>query len=242
MLIGHDTLWFKLTLRLVFPSVLFVIASLTACDQEAAVIENRTTSGSLIDRNVQTSLFEDAPIIVAFGNSLTAGLGVRSDQTYPAQLQKQLSEAALPFRVVNMGVNGETTAGALRRLAHIKQLRPAIVILEFGANDGLRGLDVSQTHSNLAQIIERLQEQDIVVVLTGMKLPPNYGPSYVRAFVDIFPTLAEQYDTPFMPFFLQDVATKLELNQSDGIHPTAKGYSIIIDNLWPVLLPVLEGF
>ncbi len=140
-----------------------------------------------------------------------------------------------------MGVNGETTAGALRRLDDIMAMQPSIVILEFGANDGLRGFDVDQTQGSLAQIVKRLQTEDIEVVLTGMRLPPNYGFVYTQAFAEIFSTIAHTYHVPFMPFFLQDVATKPALNQADGMHPTATGYSIIVDNLWLIILPLLKG-
>ncbi|HIO21164.1 MAG TPA: arylesterase [Nitrospirales bacterium] len=223
-----------------FASLACIIGSLAACDQQASLIGDRSTTDSPIDATRSVVETETAPVIVAFGDSLTAGLGVASPQTYPAQLQNKISQAGFSHRVVNMGVNGETTAGALRRLDHIMELRPSIVILEFGANDGLRGLAVDQTQANLAQIIGRLRARDIMVVLTGMRLPPNYGPSYTRSFAQIFPALATMYHIPFMPFFLQDVATKPALNQPDGLHPTATGYSIIVDNLWPILFPILK--
>lgn len=221
-------------------AILLCLIALAACDQQANRTADRTTTASSNAVTRSVNVRENAPLVIAFGDSLTAGLGVASDQTYPAQLQKKIRQAGLSHRVVNMGVNGETTAGALRRLEHIMELQPAVVILEFGANDGLRGLAVDRTQTNLAQIIEKLHSRNIRVVLTGMRLPPNYGPAYTQAFAQIFSTLATTYHTPFMPFFLQDVATKPRLTQSDGIHPTARGYSVIVDNLWLILLPILE--
>ena len=229
----------NIVLPFVFAS-LFCIIAIAACDQQTSRIGDRATTDSPPDTRRSVGVNENAPIIVAFGDSLTAGLGVASHQTYPAQLQKQIIRAGLSHRVVNMGINGETTGGALRRLDHIMELQPSIVILELGANDGLRGLAIDQTQANLAQIIETFRARDIMVVLTGMRLPPNYGPSYTQAFSQIFPALAKTYHTPFMPFFLQDVATKPALNQPDGMHPTAAGYSIIADNLWLILLPILK--
>ena len=224
--VNHYRERLNIVLPLVFAGLLCLIA-IAACDQQASRIGDHTATASSSEATQSVVVSENAPLIVAFGDSLTAGLGVASHQTYPAQLQNKISHAGFSHRVVNMGMNGETTAGALRRLDHIMALQPSIVILEFGANDGLRGLAVDQTQANLAQIIERFRARDIMVVLTGMRLPPNYGPAYTQAFSQIFPTLAQTYHTPFMPFFLQDVATKPALNQPDGIHPTATGYSII---------------
>ncbi len=238
--VNHSTIGrLNIVLPFVFAS-LFCTIAIAACDQQTSRIGDRATTDSPTDTRQSVGVNENAPIIVAFGDSLTVGLGVASHQTYPAQLQKKLNQAGLSHRVVNMGVNGETTAGALRRLDHIMELQPMVVILEFGANDGLRGLAIDHTQANLAHIIERLQTRDIMVVLTGMRLPPNYGPSYTQAFAQIFPALAKTYRTPFLPFFLQDVATKPALNQPDGMHPTATGYSIIVDNLWPILFPILD--
>ena len=227
-------LWFVIT------SVIFITAFVSACDEHAGIRKDGMTGISSSDTTKTVVESEKTPIIIAFGDSLTAGLGVAFHNTYPAQLQKKLRHAGFEHRVYNMGISGETTAGALRRLEHILELRPSIVILEFGANDGLRGLDIEQTQTNLAQIIERFHAQRIIVVLAGMRLPPNYGISYTQAFTQVFFSLAKTYNIPFMPFFLQDVATESTLNQPDGIHPTARGYSVIVENLWRILLPVLE--
>lgn len=180
------------------------------------------------------------PRIVALGNSLTAGRGVSPDESYPAQLQKRLNEAGYCYRVINAGVSGDTTAGGLRRLSWVLRSRPNMVILELGANDGLRGLLLEQTRSNLEQIIKRLLAEGVTVVLAGMKLPPNYGPEYTGRFYKMYGELAKQYNLTLMPFFLEGVATQAELNQADGIHPTGEGYGIIVNNLLPVLEPLLK--
>jgi len=178
--------------------------------------------------------------IVAFGDSLTAGLGVPPDESYPSQLQRRLDAAGYRYRVINAGVSGETTAGGVRRVDWVLRDRPTVVILELGANDGLRGLDLSQTRANLEEIIRRLQAAGVTVVLAGMKLPPNYGEEYASRFAAIYSDLAHQYRLPFMSFFLEGVATQPGLNQEDGIHPTGAGYRIIVDRLLPVLEPYLK--
>lgn len=178
--------------------------------------------------------------IVAFGDSLTAGFGVPAEESYPAQLQRRLEAAGYRYRVINAGVSGDTTAGGVRRVEWVLKSRPRLVILELGANDGLRGLDVNHVRSNLEEIIRRLQSAGVTVVLAGMKLPPNYGQEYTARFAAIYPELARKYQIPFIPFFLEGVATHPALNQGDGIHPTGAGYRIIVDRLLPVLEPHLN--
>src|SRR3990172_7868590 len=136
------------------------------------------------------------PRIVAFGDSLTAGLGVSADESYPAQLQRRLDTLNYRYRVINAGVSGDTTAGGLRRVPWVLNSKPVLVILELGGNDGLRGLSLDQTKSNLRQIIQRLQQAGVTVILAGMKLPPNYGQEYTMGFEAIYPTLAKQYQLP----------------------------------------------
>ena len=182
---------------------------------------------------------DDWPRIVAFGDSLTAGLGVSPEESYPSQLQQRLDEAGYRYRVINAGVSGETTAGGLRRISWVLSSKPRIVILELGANDGLRGLDLKETRSNLEQIIQRLQAAGVTVVLAGMKLPPNYGADYTARFSAIYPELAHAYHLALMPFFLEGVATQAGLNQADGIHPIGAGYRVIVQNLMQRLEPLL---
>jgi acyl-CoA thioesterase-1 len=186
------------------------------------------------------SASDTRPRIVAFGDSLTAGLGVQANESYPAQLQRRLNDLRYPYRVINAGVSGDTTAGGLRRVPWILNNKPELVILELGANDGLRGLDVDQVKHNLQQIIEQLRKAGATVILAGMKLPPNYGPDYTTRFEAIYPALAKEYDLPLIPFFLDGVGGASSLNQADGIHPTTEGYEIIVEQVLKVLEPVLS--
>lgn len=178
--------------------------------------------------------------IVAFGDSLTAGLGVPLDRAYPAQLAQRLAQGGYPYRVVNAGVSGDTTAGGLRRVNWVLQSKPSVVIVALGANDGLRGLKLADTRQNLEAIIERLQQASAVVVLAGMKLPPNYGADYTEGFEALFPALAKRYGLSLIPFLLEGVAAKPTLNQADGIHPTEEGYRLVTDTVYRTLAPLLE--
>jgi len=180
------------------------------------------------------------PSIVAFGNSLTAGLGVRPDESYPARLQRALDATGYAYRVVNAGVSGDTTAGGVRRVSWVLNSKPAIVILELGGNDGLRGLSLSETKANLERIIQQLQQASVTVVLAGMKLPPNYGQDYTAGFESLYQALAKQYRLTLIPFFLDGVAGSASLNQADGIHPTGEGYRLIVEKIFPTLEPLLE--
>ena len=184
---------------------------------------------------------DDRPRIVAFGDSLTAGLGVAQEEAYPARLQRRLDERGLRYRVINAGVSGDTTAGGLRRVDWVLKSRPEFVILELGGNDGLRGLNLQQTKANLAEIVQRCQAASVKVILAGMKLPPNYGADYIKGFEAIYPALAKQYRLTLIPFFLEGVAGSTSLNQADGIHPTSEGYRIIADKVLKTLAPLLNG-
>lgn len=182
----------------------------------------------------------ERPRIVAFGNSLTAGLGVAPAESYPAHLQRTLDAAGYAYRVVNAGVSGETTAGGVRRVSWVLNGRPVIVILELGGNDGLRGLSLHETKANLERIIQQFQQASVTVVLAGMKLPPNYGQDYTAGFEALYRALAKQYHLTLIPFFLDGVATSSSLNQPDGIHPTGEGYRLIVEKIFPVLEPLLK--
>jgi acyl-CoA thioesterase-1 len=179
------------------------------------------------------------PVIVALGDSLTAGLGVGPSDNYPARLQAKLDSAGYRYRVVNEGISGDTSAQGLSRLGAVRALHPAVVIVELGANDGLRGLPLVETRRNLEAIVRQLQQDGSKVVLAGMEMPPNYGAEYTRGFREIFRSLAARYHVALIPFFLAGVGGRPELNQDDGIHPTAKGYEIVVENVWTVLKPTL---
>ena len=184
---------------------------------------------------------DNRPRIVAFGDSLTAGLGVAAEEAYPARLQRRLDEQGFRYRMINAGVSGDTTAGGLRRVEWVLKSRPDFVILELGGNDGLRGLNLHETKTNLERIIKRCQDASVTVILAGMKLPPNYGAEYTKGFEAIYPTLAKQYRLTLIPFFLDGVAGSASLNQADGIHPTSEGYRIIADKVLETVKPLLNG-
>ncbi len=194
----------------------------------------------LVSEGASTSASDTRPRIVAFGDSLTAGLGVQANESYPALLQRRLDSLGYRYRVINAGVSGDTTAGGLRRVPWILNNKPELVILELGANDGLRGLPVDQTKSNLRQIIRQLQEAGTTVVLAGMKLPPNYGQDYTASFEALYRMLAKESQLPLIPFFLEGVGGSSSLNQADGIHPTKEGYEVIVEQVLKVLSPMLN--
>ncbi len=204
------------------------------------VIAAASPCGATAAPTLAEATAEARPKLVAFGNSLTSGLGVSAEDAYPAQLQRRLDEAGFRYRVINAGVSGDTTAGGLRRVRWILNSKPTLVILELGGNDGLRGLSLAETKRNLEQIIEQLQQASVTVVLAGMKLPPNYGQEYTQGFEEIYPALARRYRLKLIPFFLDGIAGETGLNQADGIHPTAEGYRIIVGNLVELLKPVLK--
>ena len=171
--------------------------------------------------------------IVAVGDSLTAGLGVNEEDTYPAQLEKKLRAAGYDWKVINAGISGETSSGTLSRINWVMKLKPDIVILETGANDGLRGIDPRLTRRNIDETIRILKQQNVIVVLAGMKMVRNLGQKFTQDFADIYPSLAKKHDLILVPFFLQGVAGNPSLNQPDGIHPTAEGYRIITNTIYP---------
>jgi len=178
-------------------------------------------------------------VIVAFGDSLTAGLGVKPEQSYPARLEAKLRSAGYGYRVVNAGVSGDTTAGGLRRIDWALRSKPDVVIVALGANDALRALDLRSVRANLDAIVARFQKAGVRVLLVGMEVPPNYGARYAADFRAIYADIARKRAVAFMPFLLDGVAGNPALNQPDGIHPTAEGYAVIVDRLWPHLQPLL---
>lgn len=186
------------------------------------------------------SATETPPVILALGDSLTAGYRLPPEEAFPAQLQDALQSTHPGARVINAGISGDTTSGGLSRLDWALFDNPDIVIVELGANDALRGLPVDLTRQNLEAILSILQERGIVTLLTGMYAPPNMGPDYAEAFNSIYPDLAEQYNVALYPFFLEGVAADPTLNKADGIHPTAEGVAVIVDNILPSVHAVLD--
>ena len=179
------------------------------------------------------------PVVVALGDSLTAGLGVAPDEAYPALLEARLRREGYAYRVVNSGVSGDTSAGGRRRVDWVLRTKPEVVIVALGANDGLRGLSVDALRDNLEAIVTGLRASGARVLLAGMRVPPNYGDDYARAFAGVFPAVARRLGVPLVPFLLDGVAGDAGLNQPDGIHPTAEGQRVIADRLWPHLRRLL---
>lgn len=179
-------------------------------------------------------------VVVAFGDSLTAGFGVAADEAWPALLQARLQREGYPYRVVNAGVSGDTTAGGLRRVDWTLRSQPEVAIVALGANDGLRGLSLAAMRDNLRGIVGRFQAAGVRVLLAGMRLPANYGDEYTRGFVEVFGEVARQERVPLMPFLLAGVAVDPRLNQADGIHPNAEGHRVVAERVWPFLLPLLR--
>ena len=178
-------------------------------------------------------------VIAALGDSLTAGLGVSPEEAYPAVLEARLRREGFEYRVINAGVSGDTSAGGLRRIDWVLKLRPDVVIVALGANDGLRGQAPDVLGDNLTRIIERARAAGARVLLAGMRVPPNYGDDYARAFAGVYPAVARATGVPLAPFLLDGVAGDARLNQPDGIHPTVEGQRVIAERLWPYLKPLL---
>jgi len=200
-----------------------------------------TPPGEAARKPATASSTTAGPRIVILGDSLTAGLGLPVDQSYPALLQKRLKAEGSPYQVVNAGVSGDTSAGGLSRLDWALEGDVRVLIVALGGNDGLRGLPPEQLKENLSQIITRAQQRRITVILTGMEAPPNYGREYLVGFHQVYPALAREYHVALVPFLLDGVAGHDALNQRDGIHPSAEGARIVADNVWKVLKPVIEA-
>jgi acyl-CoA thioesterase-1 len=175
------------------------------------------------------------PRVVALGDSLTAGLGIPRDQAYPAVLQEKLTAKGYAFEVINAGVSGDTSADGFRRVNWALEGDVRLLIVALGANDGLRGLPAGQMKRNLQGIIDRARQRAIPVLLVGMEAPPNYGEQYAAQFRQVFQDLAKENALVFVPFLLEGVAGVMDLNQPDGIHPSAAGAARIADRLWPVV-------
>ena len=181
-----------------------------------------------------------APVVLIFGDSLSASYGMPLAQSWPSLLQQRLTEKGFPHRVANASISGETTSGGLARINQaLLDHKPALVVLELGANDGLRGLPVSEMRRNLASIIDACKRQGAKVLLVGMRIPPNYGQRYTNTFFESYATLAREHRLPLVPFMLEGVAGNRTLIQDDGLHPTAAAQPTILETLWSGLKPLL---
>jgi len=195
----------------------------------------RPTSPSAEAKAASSSSSAAVPLVVFLGDSLTAGYGLEAGEAFPALLEKRLGHEGMKIRAINAGVSGDTSAGGLRRLDWLLAQKPDVVLVELGANDGLRGLPLEQTEENLREIMASCRRAGATVVLAGMMIPTNYGPDYSRGFAKIYPKLARELSVPLVRFLLSGVAGRADLNQEDGIHPTAKGDEIVADNVLPFL-------
>jgi acyl-CoA thioesterase-1 len=185
----------------------------------------------------------ETPVVHFLGTSLTAGLGLDPSQAYPARIEEKIRAAGLPYRVVNAGVSGETSAAARRRLDWLLKQRVDVLVIETGANDGLRGQDPAATRREIQAMIDRARtaQPPPRIVLVGMQAPPNLGRDYTERFRAVYPDLARANGVVLVPFLLEGVAGVARLNQADGIHPTAEGQRIVADTVWAALRPVLGG-
>lgn len=204
------------------------------------------TGTSSADIATPGSAREEATLyhILFFGDSITAGYGIDPENAFPALIQSRIHDLGLPFRVTDGGLSGDTSAGGVSRISWLLRQRVDILVIELGGNDGLRGIATNVTRENLSRIIVRTREMypDVQIILAGMQVPPNLGHEYTSAFRELFRELSEEHDTALIPFILEGVGGHPELNQPDQIHPTAAGHTIVADNVWKVLAPILMNF
>jgi len=208
----------------------------------AACGSDRPRAGAADSAAVSVPAADARPVVLCFGTSLTAGLGLDPDDAYPALLQAKIDSAEMRFRVVNAGVSGETSAAGARRIEWLLDQPVAVLVLELGANDALRGQDLTAARRNLQEIIDRTRARHpgARIVVAGMEAPPNLGVRYTREFRDLFVDLARANDAALVPFILEGVAGRAELNQADGLHPNPAGARIMAENVWRVLAPILS--
>ena len=194
-----------------------------------------------VSSSFANSTAPNSVVILALGDSLTAGYGLGRDDSFPRQLENSLASSGYPVTVINGGVSGDTSAGGLARLEWSIAGKPQIVIVELGANDALRGVDPAQTYDNLNQIIVRLKKAGCRIVFAGMRAPRNLGLDYTVEFDQIYPDLAERHDLDLYPFFLEGVAADPGLNQADGIHPNAEGVRVVVNGIQPLVVKAIEA-
>jgi acyl-CoA thioesterase-1 len=214
--------------------LILVLIGISGCSN------NSNDSESLNVKNDSSITYDK--VIVAFGDSLTEGLGVERENAYPAQLERELINLGYNVKVYNSGSSGETSSGALARTDWVLQLNPDIVILGIGANDAIRGIDLDLTKQNIEKIVDKMQENNVTVILAGQIIFDNLGSDYVNQFLDIYPQIAKDKNIKFIPVFLEGVAANSSLNNPDQIHPNKEGYEIVVrENVLPVVVEVLEN-
>lgn len=218
-----------------------MVDSLTLRDMTRILLVLVALLAFFLNSSRQVFAAEASKTIVVLGDSLAAGLGVEREEAFPSLLQDKIEAADLPYRVLNAGFSGDTTAGGLRRLAWVLKRKPDFFVLELGGNDGLRGLAPEETKKNLNAIIDRVRRinPEAVIVLSGMQMPQNMGKEYTSAFRALFPAVAHEKQVALIPFLLEGVGGVPDLNQGDMIHPNAKGHERVAENVWQILEPLL---
>ena len=228
---------------LLLTSFSFLFLACNSASKENSSEQTTSADNSTAESVENTSDEEEKKVILFFGNSLTAGYGLDTEESFPSLIQEKLDSLGYDYKVVNAGLSGETTASGDSRLEWVLERQPVdIFILELGANDGLRGIPTEETNRNLRSMINKVKEAnpETMIILAGMMVPPNMGPEYAAQFQQLYPTVAEEEDVMLIPFLLQDVAGEAELNQSDGIHPTAEGHEIVAENVWEELQEIIQ--
>jgi acyl-CoA thioesterase I len=217
-------------------TILLIICSLFSCTQP----ENNSTTKAREQESSPTPT-ENKKTIVFYGNSITAGYGLDPSDAFPALIQQKIDSMELPYTVVNAGVSGETSTSGNGRIDWILKQPLDILVLELGANDGLRGIPLTETKKSLQQIIDKVKKTypAATIILAGMQIPPNMGQTYTTQFRNLFPDLAKTNDIKLIPFLLEGVGGERQFNQNDGIHPNEAGAKIVAENVWPVLYPLL---
>ncbi|QBA65598.1 arylesterase [Muriicola soli] len=222
---------------------LLVFTFLLACGESAEKSTSKERGTEKISaESTDKDSVSSKKTIVFFGNSLTAGMGLEPEQSFPSVISGKIDSLDLDYFVINAGISGETTASGESRIGWLMRDRIDVFVLELGANDGLRGIPLSETRENLQAIIDTVKENNpgVKIILAGMQIPPNMGPEYTEEFRQIFPDLAEKNQAYLIPFLLEGVAGIPQLNQADGIHPTIEGQKIVAENVWDILEPILD--
>ena len=224
---------------LIFCYFLFIVMSVSCKDTKREEVVGNSDD-SEVSKSADSTNTKDKTILF-FGDSLTAGMGLSIEEAFPAIIQGKIDSLGLSYNVVNAGVSGETTAGGKNRIDWVLNQEVDIFVLELGANDGLRGWPLTETRKNLQAIIDMVRKKnaDTKIILAGMQIPPNLGKEYTTEFNEIFPELAKKNNLPLIPFLLENVAGREDLNQNDGIHPTAEGHKILAQNTWDVLRDII---
>ncbi|WP_026462123.1 arylesterase [Adhaeribacter aquaticus] len=221
----------------------FLVLGLAGCNSEKGPAKQENKEAGKVEQEEVALKNEPMQTILFFGNSLTAGYGLEPSQAFPALIQQKIDSLQLPYKVINAGLSGETTAGGRNRIDWLLRQKVDVFVLELGANDGLRGIPVKETSRNLQIIVDKVKAKypEAKLVLLGMEIPPNMGGTYAEQFRVIFRQIATKNNMAFVPFLLEGVGGMRELNLPDGIHPTAAGHKILAKNVWEVLEDVLKS-